>query len=150
MYVCMHLCLYIIMYKDLSPLGSKNNIFNVIVDVRVPEVTCQFLNGPVTSATCTFRYGTDPTYINLPYTDSSNGTNVSNVTVPLNALLQSGTLHYYVASSMEVRLQGNFLTGMHNYLTIAFHVMEHLLISMISMHFIIYFIYLPTKACNVI
>ena len=107
----------------MSPLGSTNNIFTVIVDVGSPEVTCQFLNGLVTSATCTIQYGTDPTYVNLLYTDSSNGTNVSNVTVPLNALLQSGTLYYYVVSSMGVRLQGNFQTGVYNYVSIAIHVM---------------------------
>ena len=101
-------------------LGSKNSIFAMTVDVGVPEVTCQFLNGSVASATCTIQYGTDPTYVNLPYTDSSNGTNVNNVTIPVNAPLQSGTLYYYVASSMGVELQGNFQTGVYSHLTIAF------------------------------
>jgi len=32
-------------------------------------------------ATCTIQYGNDPSYVNLPYTDSSNGTNVNNVIV---------------------------------------------------------------------
>ena len=59
----------------VTPLDSTNNIFSMTVDVGAPEVTCQFLNGPVDSATYTFQYGTDPTYINLPHTDSSNGTN---------------------------------------------------------------------------
>ena len=81
------------------------------IDVGVPEVTCHFPNGPVTSVTCTIQYGTDPSYVNLPYTDSSNGTNVINVTVPLSGPLQSGTLYYYVASSMGVQLQGSFQTG---------------------------------------
>ena len=103
--------IYYVFIDDLSPLGSTNNIFNMVVDVGVPEVTFQFLDGQVTSATCTIQYGTDPTYVNLPYTDSSNGTNVNNVTVPLSGPLQSGTLYYYVASSMGVRLQGSFQTG---------------------------------------
>ena len=81
------------------------------VDVGALEVTCQFLNGPVTSATCTVQYGTDPTYMNLPNTDSSIGTNVNSVTVPLSAPLQSNTLYYYVVSSMGVRMQGTFSTG---------------------------------------
>ena len=98
-------------------------MFSVAVDVGAPVVTCQFLNGPVTSAACTIQYGTDPTYRNLPYTDSSNGTNVNNVTVLLSTPLQSGTLYYYVASSMGVLLQGSFQTGVLNYLTRAFHVM---------------------------
>ena len=81
------------------------------VDVGVHEVTCQFLNGPVTSATCTIQYGTDPTYVNLPNTDSSTGTNVNSVTVSLSAPLQAGTLYYYVVSSMGVRVQGTFSSG---------------------------------------
>ena len=117
MYVCMHVYMYMICPQFL---GSTKSIFTVTVDVGVPEVTCQFLNGPVTFAACTIQYGTDPTYVNLPYTDSSNGTNVNNMTVPLSTPLQSGTLYYYVASSMGVLLQGNFQTGVHIHLTIAF------------------------------
>ena len=96
-------------------LGSTNGIFTVTIDVGVPEVTCHFPNGPVTSVTCTIQYGTDPSYVNLPYTDSSNGTNVINVTVPLSGPLQSGTLYYYVASSMGVQLQGSFQTGVYSH-----------------------------------
>ena len=104
----MHACMYDCI---LFPTGLANNIFDVVIDVGVPEVTCHFPNGPVTSATCSIQYGTDPTYVNLPYTDSSNGTNVNNVTAPLNAPLQSGTLYYYVASSMGVQMRGTFQTG---------------------------------------
>ena len=75
------------MWVIVSPLDSTNNIFSVTVDVGAPEVTCQFLNGPVTSATCTIQYGTDPTYVNLPNTDSSSGIKVINVTVPLSTPL---------------------------------------------------------------
>ena len=115
--MCVHACMYDYMYFiDLFPTGLANNIFDVVIDVGAPEVTCQFLNGSVTSATCIIQYGTDPTYMNLPYTDSSNGTNVYNVTVPLSALLQSGTLYYYVASSMGVQMHGTFQTGTKNWL----------------------------------
>ena len=82
------------------------------VNVGVREVTCQFLNGPVTSATCTIQYGTDPTYVNLLNTDSSIGTNVDTVTVPLSTPLLRNTLYYYVAFSMGVRMQGTFRAGM--------------------------------------
>ena len=82
------------------------------VDFGVHEVTCQFLNGPVTSATCTVHYGTDPTYVYLPYTDSSTGTNVNDITVPLSTPLQADTLYYYVVSSMGVQMQGTFRLGM--------------------------------------
>ena len=81
------------------------------VDVEAQEVTCQFLSGLVISATCTVQYGTDPTYVNLPYTDSSIDTNVNNVTVPLSTPLLASTLYYYVVSSMGVRVQGTFRTG---------------------------------------
>ena len=94
------------------PLGSTNNIFNVTVDVEAREVTCQFVNGPVTSATCAVQYGTDPTYVNLPNTDSSTGTNVNSVTVPLSTSLQTDTLYYYVVSTMRAQMQGMFRSGM--------------------------------------
>ena len=94
------------------PLGSTNNIFNVTVDVEAHEVTCRFLSGPVTSAICTIQYGTDPAYVNLPYTDSSTGTNVNNVTVLLSTPLLGSTLYYYVVSSMGIRMQGMFRSGM--------------------------------------
>ena len=76
------------------------------IDVGVHEVTCLFLNAPVTSATCTIQYGTDPAYVNLSNTDSSTDTNVDSVTVPLSAPLQTDTVYYYVVSSMGVRVQG--------------------------------------------
>ena len=90
------------MVHIFPPLGSTNNIFNVTVDVEAHEVTRQFVNGPVhsISASCIVQYGTDPIYVNLPYTDSSTGTNVSSVTVPLSTPLQASTLYYYVVSSM--------------------------------------------------
>ena len=83
-----------------------------MINVGVREVTCQFLNGPVASATCTIQYGTDPTYVNLPNTDSSTGTNVNSLTVPLSTPLQANTLYYYVVSSTGVRMQGIFSSGM--------------------------------------
>ena len=91
-----------------NPLGSTNNI---TVDIGAREVTCQFLNGPVASATCNIQYGTDPTYVNLPNNDSSTGTNVNSITVPLSTPLQADTLYYYVVSSMGVRMQGTFRSG---------------------------------------
>ena len=83
-----------------------------MINVGVREVTCQFLNGSLTSATCTIQYGTDPSYVNLPNTDSSTGTNVNSVTVPLSTPLQANTLYYYVVFSMGVRMQGIFSSGM--------------------------------------
>ena len=93
-------------------IDSTNTVFNVTVDVGALEVTCQFLNAPVTSANCTVQYGTDPTYVNLPNTDSSTGNNVNSITVPLSTALQVDTLYYYVVSSMGVREEGTFRSGM--------------------------------------
>ena len=90
----------------------KHSLYNVIVDVGALEVTCQFLNGPATTATCTIQYGNDPTYVNLPYTDSSTGTNVNSVTVLLSTPLLASTLYYYVVSSTGARMQGMFRSGM--------------------------------------
>jgi len=103
-----------IVWQDhsLSLLEYTNNIFNATVDVGACEITCQFLNGLPTSATCTIQYGTNPTYENLPNTDSSTGTNVNSVTVPLSTPLQGNTLYYYVVSSMGVHVQGTFRKGM--------------------------------------
>ena len=100
----------------MSPIiGSTNNIFNVTVDFGACEVTCQFLNGPVTSATCTVQYGTDSTYENLPNTDSSIGINVNNVTISFSTPFQADTLYYYVVTFIGVRMQGFFRSGMSHY-----------------------------------
>ena len=69
-----------------------------------PVVTFQFLNGPVTSATCTIQYGTDPAYVYLPNTDSR-------MTVLFSEPLQTETLYYCLVSSMGVQMQGTFRLG---------------------------------------
>ena len=81
------------------------------VDVGARVVTCRFLNGLVTSANCTIQYGTDPSYVNLPNTDTSTGTNGDSVTVSLSTPLQADTLYYYLVSFMGVRMQGSFRSG---------------------------------------
>jgi len=99
---------------------SRNNVVDVIVDVQVPKVICQFQNGPVASAECTIEYGTDP--VNLENTDTSTDTNVFHVTIPLSVTLQHDTLYHYVVSTMGVRIEGTFRTGMLYLLnTIAMH-----------------------------
>jgi len=86
----------------------------VIVNFGIPEVVCQFQNGPVASANCTIEYGNDPTYSNLPNIASSTGTNVINVTIPLSVSLQRATLYYYIVSTMGVRMQGTFQSSMYH------------------------------------
>ena len=60
------------------------------------------------------QYGTDPTYVNLSNNDSFTGTNVNSLTVPLSTPLQADTLYYYVVSSMGVRVQGTFHSGVYH------------------------------------
>ena len=79
---------------------------------RTPVAIFHFLNGPVTSATCTIQYGADPTYVNLPNNDSSTGTNVNTVTVPLSTPLQADTLYYCLMSTIGVQMQRTFRLGM--------------------------------------
>ena len=112
MRMCMRGCVVVVMDHICPPLGSTNNIFNVTVDIEACEVTCRFLNGLLTSVNCTIQYGTDPTYVNLPYIDSSTGTNVNSVTVPLSTPFQANTVYYYVMSSIRVRMQGMFRSGL--------------------------------------
>ena len=97
-----------------SHTDSTNRVFNMTIDTgsRSPLVTFQFLNGPVTSATCTVQYGADPTYLNLQNTDSFTGTNTTNVAVPLSAPLQADTLYYCLVFSIGVQMQGTFRLGM--------------------------------------
>jgi len=96
------------------PLDSINNVFDVVVDVKVPEVICQFQSGPVVAANCSIKYGNDPMYSTLPNSSSSTGTNVNNVTIPLGPL-QRNTLYYYVVSTMGVQMQGTFCSrSMHH------------------------------------
>ena len=118
-------------------IGSTNSIFNVTVDVGAREVTCHFLNGLLTSATCTIQYGTDPTYVNLPNNDSSTGTNVNNVTVPLSTPLQAVTVYYYLVSSMGVRMQGTFCSGMSHYLVCRKNWQQYLVCSSLRLWVII-------------
>ena len=85
---------------------------------RTPVAIFHLLNGPVTSVTCAIQYGTDPTYVNLPNNDSSIGTNVNTVTVPLSTALQADTLYYCLVSSMGAQMQGTFRLGIVIYIQI--------------------------------
>jgi len=90
-----------------------NEAVAVHLDICVPEVICQFLDGPVAFASCaiSFHLSTDPTYANL----SANGTNITNLTVPLSMELQPNTLYHYdglaVQDSMRIRVQGTLVSS---------------------------------------
>ena len=80
------------------------------------QLQCRFLSGFTASAYCTVQYGTDPTYMNLPYSAESTvtGTAGDSVSVVLRERLNSSTLYYYtvsaVSSDVTVTVQGTFTT----------------------------------------
>ena len=65
--------------------------------------------------TCTINYGTDPSYTNLVYSDTSS-TLDQVATITLSQDLQRDTVYYFIVSaesnSQCVRVRGRFRTGM--------------------------------------
>ena len=90
-----------------------------MVDIDSPTdatINCVFLPEFSGSARCQVQYGTDPTYVNLPYSAESNknGTAGDVVCVVLRERLNSSTEYYYTVSSVSgdvtIIVQGNFTT----------------------------------------
>ena len=79
-------------------------------------INCTFLSGFTGSAHCQVQYGTDPTYMNLPYSTVSteSGTAGDSVGVELRERLDSSTVYYYTMSAVSgdviVTVQGTFTT----------------------------------------
>ena len=103
----------------LNPTGYTNYFFDALVNVSdfgFPEITCQFLNGPVSFATCAITYGIDQNFTKLANSTSANDMNTSAVTLQLTEL-QPNTEYYYIVlaigDSMRAQIQGTFITGMH-------------------------------------
>ena len=93
-----------------SPFSCAAIINNLltgdVVDVSSPSdvtVNCIFLSGFTGSAHCTVHYGTDPAYMNLPYSAESteNGTAGDTVSVVLRERLNSSTVYYYTVSAVS-------------------------------------------------
>ena len=88
-------------------VGTNNNVLRVAV-VNVSSSTdvqlqCTLLSGFTGSAHCTVQYGTDPTYMNLPYSAESTetGTAGDTVSVVLRERLNSSTVYYYTVSAVS-------------------------------------------------
>ena len=87
--------------------GTNNNILEVAVaNVSTPVdalLQCTFLPGFTGSAHCTVQYGTDPTYMDLPYSAESTetGTAGDTVSVVLRERLNSSTVYYYTVSAVS-------------------------------------------------
>ena len=80
------------------------------------QLQCTFLSKFSGSAHCTVQYGTDPTYMNLPYSAESTetGTAGDTVSVVLRERLNSSTVYYYTVSAVSaditVTVQATFMT----------------------------------------
>ena len=101
--------------------AGTSNIFLTleVVNVSSPvdaQLQCIFLSGFNTSTHCAVWYGTDPTYVNLPFSAESNetGTNGDSVSVVLREQLNSSTVYYYNVSAddgdVTVTVLGTFTT----------------------------------------
>ena len=96
---------YFFLYTD-----TTNNLLTAnVVDVSFPDnvtVNCTFLFGFTGSAHCTVQYGTDPTYMNLPYSAESTetGTAGDTISVILREQLNSSTVYYYNVSAVSGNL----------------------------------------------
>ena len=91
-----------------------------MVDINSPNnatINCTFLSEFTGFAHCQVQYGTDPTYMNLPYSAESNesGTVGDSVTVVLREQLNSSTVYYYNVSAVRgdvtIIVQGTFTTA---------------------------------------
>ena len=109
-------------------IGTTNNLITgEIVDISSPNraiLTCTFLSGFTGSARCRVQYGTDPTYMNLPYSAETDeaGTAGESVSVVLREQLNSSSVYYYtvlaLAAGVTVIVQGTFTTPKYSKLLI--------------------------------
>ena len=103
------------MYVDTT----NNLLTGEVIDLSSASnlrLDCTFLSGFTGSAHCTVQYGTDPTYMNLPYSAESTetGTVGDRVSVVLRERLNSSRVYYYTVSAVSgdvtVTVRGNFTT----------------------------------------
>ena len=101
-------------------VGTRNNLLTGrIADVHSPNnatVICIFLGGFTGSAHCRAQYGTETTYMNLPYFAESTETGIAGdaVAVVLRERLNSSAVYYYTVSAVSgditAVVQGTFTT----------------------------------------
>ena len=102
--------------------GPTNNLLTgeviAVSSSNDATLNCTFLPGFTGSAHCTVQYGTDPTYMNLPYSAESTetGTAGDSVSVVLRERLNSSTVYYYTVSAVSgdvtvTILAPSFVTG---------------------------------------
>ena len=80
------------------------------------KLQCTFHSDFTDTAHCTVQYGTDPTYMNMPFSAESNDTATAGnfVSVILRERLNSSTSYYYTVSAVRrgvtVTVRGTFTT----------------------------------------
>ena len=113
--------------------GTTNNLLVVQVEIisspNNATINCTFLSGFTGSAHCTVQYGTDPTFMNLPYSAVSTETGMAgdSVSVVLRERLNSSTVYYYTMSAASgdftVVMQGLFTTPQYSkYMQNVYHI----------------------------
>ena len=105
-------------------IGTSNNLLTGgMVDVNSPDnatLICTFLCEFTGSAHCQVNYGTDPTYMDLPYSAKSTetGTAGDTLSVVLREQLNTSTVYYYnvsaVSGDVTVVVQGIFTTPLYS------------------------------------
>ena len=102
---------------------TNNLLTGGMVDASSPNnatINCTFLSGFTGSGHCTVQYGTDQTYMNLPYSAESTetGTAGDSVSVVLRERLNSSTVYYYTVSAVSgdviVVVQATFTTPLYS------------------------------------
>ena len=101
-------------------IDTTNNILaSEVAGLNSPtgaRLQCTFLSGFTGSAHCIVQYGTDPTYMNLPYSAESTRMNTAgdSVSVVLRERLNSTTVYYYTVSAVSgdisLIVRGTFTT----------------------------------------
>ena len=122
-----------VFHKWKNPLfraGTRNNLLTGrIIAADAPSnarLICIFLSGFTGSAHCTVQYGTDPTYMNLPYSAESTetGTAGDTVSVVLRERLNPSTVYYYTVSTVSgditVTVRGTFTSPQYSMLIFCF------------------------------
>ena len=104
---------------SLCPDTANNLLTGEIASVNSFEnatFNCTFLSGFTGSSRCRLQYGTNATFMDLPYSVESteNGTAGNTVSVVLKERLNSSTMYYYNLSAvircLTVTVQGIFTT----------------------------------------
>ena len=118
--------------------GTTNNLLTGgVIYQNSPNdaiIICIFLSAFNGSAHCQVQYGTDPTYMNLPYSAESTETGTAGdfVSVVLRERLNSSTVYYFTVSAVSgdvtVTVRRTFTTPQYGkYICIHFSKSSHII-----------------------